>query len=300
MVLPNTFLIGVQKGGTSSLYDSLSKHTDILAPQLAKDYHYFAYEQNYKKGLSELSSFYSNNNDQKIVLNAAVNYIYFPDTIRRLKEYKSDSKLIVVFRNPIHRAVSAYKDFYRLGMETRSFEAAIKEEKADSKPVTENDKDHAYLKHGLYQQQVLNVLDHFKKEQLHILFFEDLIADPLSEFKKIFTFLEIDTDLNLKLSKNNQSVEPRFKWFNELILGKNGFKSFLKSLGIHKMISAKTYQSIFQFIRNKNVTSSKIDFNINKSTHTELAKYYGPTVSRLSSIVGRDLAQIWPEFKSTH
>ena len=41
----NTFLIGAQKAGTTSLYDWLSQHPEVSAPSAIKDYHFFTNEK---------------------------------------------------------------------------------------------------------------------------------------------------------------------------------------------------------------------------------------------------------------
>ena len=48
----NTFLIGAQKAGTTSLYDWIGQHPEVHAPDAIKDYHYFTNESYFKKGVN--------------------------------------------------------------------------------------------------------------------------------------------------------------------------------------------------------------------------------------------------------
>ncbi len=50
-VLPNFLVIGAQKGGTSSLYRNLVKHSGI-APAHRKEVKFFSHDANFVKGLN--------------------------------------------------------------------------------------------------------------------------------------------------------------------------------------------------------------------------------------------------------
>src|SRR5690554_2130252 len=104
----NVFLVGAQKAGTTSLYEWLGQHPDIEAPQEIKDYHFFTNEALFDKGVPQLERFYSA--DKPVRVHSAVNYLYFyKEAAARIYEYNKEAKIIICLREPVARAISAYK-----------------------------------------------------------------------------------------------------------------------------------------------------------------------------------------------
>src|SRR4051794_23774070 len=105
----NCFLIGVQKAGTSSFYNWLSQHPQIEAPQEMKDTHFFSLAKYYEKGNNWVESFYNSREEARVRLQGAVNYIFLDEAPIRIKNYNSESKFILILRDPVKRAYSAFK-----------------------------------------------------------------------------------------------------------------------------------------------------------------------------------------------
>src|SRR3954447_16033062 len=121
---PNAFIIGVQKGGTTTLDDWLSQHPQIYCYDSLKDVHLFGVLNNdeiEKKLLEEPCEY----NIEPVVLQSAVNYIFYPQLLCAIKENCSDAKLIVIIRNPVDRAISAYSYFKKMLREQRPIEEAL-------------------------------------------------------------------------------------------------------------------------------------------------------------------------------
>ncbi|MEL6988919.1 MAG: sulfotransferase domain-containing protein, partial [Bacteroidota bacterium] len=102
----NTFLIGAQKAGTTSVYSWLGQHPNVCAPASAKDYHYFSDDEKIKMDISLLHDFYNEIDNEQIVLTAAVNYMFIPETVERIYNYNPKAKIIAILREPIKRAIS--------------------------------------------------------------------------------------------------------------------------------------------------------------------------------------------------
>lgn len=155
--LPNTILIGAQKAGTSSLYNWLSQHPDIFAPEEMKDFHFFTLDKFYNQGVSFLAPYYNDVDGEKVIMKGAVNYIYFPETAKRLYNYNPSLKFLLLLRNPYTRAISAYNYFYNLGIENLSFEAALEREQSKKLNTRQELADFSYLKHGFYYEQLIEI-----------------------------------------------------------------------------------------------------------------------------------------------
>src|SRR6516225_11735166 len=104
---PNSFLIGVQKAGTTTLNDWLSQHPGIYCYNSLKDIPLFVKfpqpQQLNKRLLLETPAYAQ----QPVVLHSAVNYIFYPSLLKQIKEKQPQARLILIVRNPVARAISS-------------------------------------------------------------------------------------------------------------------------------------------------------------------------------------------------
>lgn len=209
----NVFLIGAQKAGTTSVYDWLAQHPDIDAPSEIKDHHYFSIDSLYAKGVDYIDGFYQNNN--KIKIHAAVNYMYFADKVsERIYKYNDQSKLVVCLREPKARAISAYKYFVRTSRESRLFEQALADELSGEPKTYEQLANHTYMGHGRYAVQIKKYLRHFDRSNLHIIYFEDLIRPDVQVevMTSLCQFLGVNPNIKFRFTHQNASVTPKIQW----------------------------------------------------------------------------------------
>ncbi|MFM6205694.1 sulfotransferase domain-containing protein, partial [Planktothrix sp.] len=124
---PHFIIIGVQKGGTNSLYHYLCKHPQIVAAT-QKEIHFFTL--NYEQGLNWYQSQFPPEADGKQILTGEGSpyYLFHPLVPQRLYESFPNTRLIVLLRNPVDRAISHYYWEVKLGYEPLSLEEAIAQE----------------------------------------------------------------------------------------------------------------------------------------------------------------------------
>jgi len=201
--LPDFFVIGCQKCGTSSLHHYLAQHPSVWSPE-KKELHFFDYY--YDLGLPSYKKFFKNqprNVDNLLVGEATPEYIFHPYAAERIKQTQPAAKAIVLLRNPVERAFSAWRMGVQQGWETLSFEDAIAAEGERVLPdlyKMASDKHyygyewnhHSYLLRGHYAEQIDNWLLHFKREDLLIVSAERFFTNTKVEFKKVCDFLELD------------------------------------------------------------------------------------------------------------
>ena len=200
-ILPNYIIIGVQKGGTSSLYKYLLQHPDIV-PGYKKEVKFF--DGNHHKGLD----WYRYNFPFKTQMSdptaqtgeASPSYVFHPLVPQRIKEALPNVKLVLLLRDPVTRAYSHYQGNLRKGQEKFVFEEAIEQEKSRLEGEKESiiaDQHYpmykylvfSYLARGIYIEQVRNWLKSFPREQVLIQRSEDLFHNPQDVYARVLTFL---------------------------------------------------------------------------------------------------------------
>lgn len=283
----NVFMIGAQKAGTTSLYDWLGQHPDVSAPSEMKDYHFFTIDSLYRKGFSHLDSMYDAN--VQVRLHCAVNYLYFSKCAPlRIAQYNSDPKFIVCLRNPVDRAISAYKYFVRTHRESKKFSEALNHEIAGGLYTYEERADNSYLSHGYYDEQIEDYLSVFPNSRFHYVLFDD-IADPDKQknvMRGICEFLGIDGNYEFSFQHLNASGVPKYR-FVSYLLRKSAFIKIFRSF-----IPLRLRKRIARRVEEMNISSVPIEVTIEDADIAMLKDAYRPRSTRLSGIVG-DLPESW-------
>ncbi|MEH7381665.1 sulfotransferase domain-containing protein [Bacillus sp. JJ1533] len=200
--MPDFLIIGAQKCGTTSLYNYLIKHPNVV-PAKKKEVHFFDYQ--FEKGIAWYRKHFPlvfENNPNLITGEASPYYIFHPHAPQRISEMMPRVKIIVMLRNPVDRAYSHFQHEIRLGAETLSFEEAIEKEAArlqgekekmmkDENYYSYNHQHYSYLSRGIYVDQLKAWMEKFPKKQFLIVKSEDFFYDPLTVFDRVLHFLNL-------------------------------------------------------------------------------------------------------------
>ena len=290
MKLPNTCIIGVQKAGSTSITDWLGQHPNVYSNENIKDLHFFISKKWYPMGISKLASFYKNARSEKILLHSAINYFYFPKAPERLHEFNKDLKLILILRNPVERAISAYRYFKKLGDETLSFEKALEREIQEQVKDTDLDK-FTYLEHGLYAKQLKRFLKFYNLEQIYITDYKTVMRDKSKTMSDIFKFLEIDSSFAPDFRQVNITGAPKSKGLNKVI---HRLKNFGLLKIFDKIIPFELKVKLLNWIKEKNTTKAKkVEVEISNSVKEKLSTYFYNDTLELSQLLGQDYVKKW-------
>lgn len=220
---PDFIIIGVQKGGTTSLFKYLSQHPGVAVPE-HKELHYF--DVNYLQGIDWYQQFFPLEAQRhgRLVGEASPYYIFHPLAAKRIQRDLPNVKLIALLRDPIARAYSNFQMQLRNKNEkdTTVFEEAIALEPAriagehekilaDESYNSYNHRKLSYLHRGLYYPQIKQWQDTFGKDALLVLKSEDFFDSTLVEFHKVCDFLGISRFTPPDLTPSNQHDYPDLK-----------------------------------------------------------------------------------------
>lgn len=224
---PNTFLIGVQKAGTTTLNDWLSQHPEIYGYNSLKDIPLFVKfpqpQQLNKRLLLETPAY----NNQPVVLHSAVNYIFYPSLLQQIATTQPKAKLVLILRNPVARGVSSYFYFKKMMRETRDIETALLYQPKKGFEINRDNNDFTYIEHGFYYEQVKACLQYFQKEQLLVLDYDDLKNQPQHLLRTTFAFLGVDETFEPNLEPKNVTGELKSKFLQQRMVNKNPIRKWL-------------------------------------------------------------------------
>lgn len=206
--LPDFLIIGVQRGGTTSLYHYLLQHPDVYGAT-TKQVEYFS--NNYDKTTTWYRSHFPmrwrrtlhERLDKPFVTGeASTGYMLIRTAARRAKKLLPDTKIIVLLRNPVNRAYSHYNHVVKNGKENLSFRKAVEKEQErieGERQKTEQDpsyissayRTHTYLTRGKYTEFLRPWFEQYDREKMMILKSENLFQNPRDTTNKVFRFLGI-------------------------------------------------------------------------------------------------------------
>lgn len=207
-VMPTFLIIGAAKCGTTSLYNYLLQHPQVL-PCFTKEVHYFDYY--YHKGekwyrshfpsIAETQRCQQTNGLPCSTGESSPYYLAHPLAPERVQADLPNVKLICMLRNPVDRAISSYNNQVRLGIETlKDFESAIDSEedriegheerlRSDPSYSSFEHKYFSYFKRGCYAEQLENWYKYFPRDQVLVIQSEPFFTHPSVAFRQVVDFL---------------------------------------------------------------------------------------------------------------
>ena len=241
--IPNFFVVGAPKCGTTSLYHYFSQHPEIYLSPIkepvffAKDIvewnkrcrfsnPFFSIERYLKKKklvfvhigyitkLEHYLELFREVKDEKAIGEMAVLNLFSKVAANEIFDFNPQAKIIMILRNPIDRAFSHFLANLRDGKSSNKefLETVIKDfEKRDS------DCKYYFLEMGFYYAQVKRYMNVFPKENVKIILYDDFKGDTFKALKELFEFLDVNPDINIDVDiKKNESFLPKYPRLNKM------------------------------------------------------------------------------------
>ena len=161
---PHFIGLGAQKAATSWIHACLYEHPNAFLPA-SKELHYFS--RHFDKGEEWYANQFRGCLPHQTSGEISPTYLYDEHTPDRILAWNPEVKLIVCLRDPVSRAVSAYRYEEKMGLAPQAESLA---EAFRARP--------AYLEHGLYFEQLSRYLDRFPRKQILIMLYDEIASDP--------------------------------------------------------------------------------------------------------------------------
>ena len=294
--LPNLFIVGAAKSGTTSLHNYLNQHPDVFMCT-PKEPHFLINNDIGKDRIpvgicseNEYLNLFLDGEEKKYRGESSVMYLMFPEIVipKINQQFGEECKIIIMLRNPIERAYSGFQHVkrYNVKEDCSDFKSAwiISEERYFSKSnMTPASR---YKELGLYYKQVKAYLDGVKN--VHIILYDDYQNNFQTEMNKVFNFLGINI---IDIDSEKKYMVGDWQWEDEkmksIMMTENPIRSVLKFLipfkGLRKKIRTK--------IQNRN--TSRVP-TISNDDREILKAFYKEDVKQLSVLLERNL-NYWTE-----
>ncbi len=198
---PNFFIAGAARSGTTTLWACLKEHPRVFLPpgMMEKEPAYFSSLKKSRFNTPDKyhALFNAAGGEHRWVGEASTAYLTDPKCAGKIYEYNPEARIVIILRNPVHRAYSLYNWMSREGFEyAATFEEALELESARAAKTIPNYYEpeyyynFMYYSSGLYHEQVRRYIELFG-ERVCFLVFEDLIRDIDAVFASVCRFLQV-------------------------------------------------------------------------------------------------------------
>ncbi|KAK7872831.1 hypothetical protein R5R35_006706 [Gryllus longicercus] len=207
---PDTLIIGVKKGGTRALLEFIRLHPDVRAA--GSEVHFF--DRFYSKGLQWYRHHMPPTLEGQVTMEKTPSYFVTREVPQRVHQMNPATKLLVVVRDPVTRAISDYTQAASKKPGMRRFEELAFLNGSSGSGLV--DTSWGPVKIGVYARHLERWLQCFSLNQLLFVSGERLIVDPAAEIARVQDFLGL-----------KRVVTEKHFYFNST----KGFPCLMKSEG---------------------------------------------------------------------
>lgn len=285
--------VGFTKCGTTSLSTALRKNKEIVFPK-GKETFYLHWRNKYDDSPKKfIEKYYEDVPEGKIF--GAIEPSYHPRAADVYETFGKDTKIIFMMRDPSKAAFSYFKMMVRRPRKKKyvnyykkykKYSAEMFEEFVNKQILT------GKLDRYEYDLWIKEYLKYFPKEQIKLVFMEDLIADPEKTMDDIQDFIGVKKKKKIKelphsnegngVSKNYLSAYINYRYYHSIRNKKENTSFTLK-------------KRIFQYLAPKVQKYTVVENNdkISDKYKKILKEYYKESILEVERISGRDLSEIW-------
>ena len=308
--LPNFFLAGTPKSGSTSLNRYLEQHPDIFMSPI-KEPHYFADEvrienfsplfrsraqpmikvlRDFLDGpmtthcsagpVSEWTDYcrlFRHAGTETAVGESSVCYLWSRTAVRNIEARLPGARYLVMLRNPVERAYSQYVHMLSFAESTISFREHVENSlRSTSKQFSEM---YPFLQFGFYAEQLDRLFQLVPRGRVHICYHEDFSREPATLLREIFGFLGVNSTFVPDCSERHMVARvPR----------SYPLRRWLKRTGVWQV--AHFLPASLRSRLHRTVFRPRRDLAIEARDYAFLAEYYRRDVDKLSILLGRDFS----------
>ncbi|MGA9666512.1 MAG: tetratricopeptide repeat protein [Gallionella sp.] len=207
------FIVGAQKAGTTSLYSYFDQRPELVGGEL-KEKSYFSTDSFFEQGDKYYRSLFPIGSRFARGIDATPEYLYYGKCASRIHAFAPDAKIVVLLREPVSRALSAFNMYHQL-VRNQYFRDRIREDNTYSQdffmPIIEGrveptlryfldreleimshggmEEEPSLIRRGLYAPQLERYIRLFGREDVLILFSNDLKSDTHNTVNKVCDFI---------------------------------------------------------------------------------------------------------------
>jgi hypothetical protein len=309
--VPDFFIVGNPKCGTTALYEMLKTHPQIYMPELKEPW-FLAADMRPRfqpprsasppQSLEEYLSLFEDARADQRAGEASSAYLLSHDAAGQIAELQPDARIIAILREPANFLRSLHLQLLRTHVETvKDLGEAISLEAARREGNKIPRRSHRprlllYSEHVRYVENLRRFHAVFPREQVLVLVYEDFLKDNEATVRTVRRFLGVEEELPVEVKKANPTVKRmRSQQLDELVnvvsVGR-GPAGRLAKAAVKTLVPNERLRSRALRATHRNFIYGKPSAPDEQVMH-ELRRRFKGEVESASEYLDRDLVSLW-------
>jgi sulfotransferase family protein len=307
--VPDFFIVGHEKCGTTALFKMLRRHPQIFMPE-HKEPRFFSREARISqpggkrdgvrpRTLEDYLALFAPAAPGQLVGEASPQYLRSPHAAQRIAEHRPDARIVAILREPASYLLTAHSQYVHSGIETeRDLRKALaledqRREGRQLPPALPAVSWLMYAEHVRYVEQLRRFHAEFPAEQVLVLIYDDYRRQNIDSVRSVMRFLGVDADIPIEpiVTKGGEVKAVRFMPLHGLSRTLRRARDRPQSAGpVARTVSALAP-------RRAQLLWKHLVYTVppppDQQLLRELRQRFKPEVQALSDYLDRDLVSLW-------
>jgi hypothetical protein len=304
--VPDFFIVGQAKSGTTALYEMLRRHPRIYMPDVKEPWFFTRDAQSTatgapKQSLAAYLTLFDAAKPGQCVGEASPSYIWSRVAAARIADVRPDARIIVIIREPASFVRSLHLQLVQSQIETEKDlrrAVALEDDRRRGRHVpaaaAASPQRILYSERVRYVEQLRRYHAVFPADQVLVLIYDDFREDNEATVRTVLRFLDVDDGSPIETLEANPTVRVRFQYLDRLAhtvsVGRDPVARALKASV--KALSSRRLRRLALRLTRRSVVYGKPEA-ADETLMAELRRRYKPEVVALSEYLGRDLVSQW-------
>jgi hypothetical protein len=296
--VPDFYLVGAPKAGTTAMYEYLRTHPDLYLPE-RKELRFFGSDLEIRDrqplSTEQYLGYFAAAPTDALIGTAYVWYLYSRKAAGEIAQLNPQARIIAMLRNPVDMLPALHGEHLTNGNEDiADFTAALAAE--PDRRAGRRIPPHAHLPQGLwytdvprYAEQLERYFAVFGRDRVHVIVFDDFIADTAATFDTTLDFLGVPTGFRpASFDSVNASRRIRSERLRHFLARPPSVPRRV----IHHLVPARIRRAAYERAKRMNVVPAERP-PTPQATIDRMRAEFAPGIERLSALLERDLQGLW-------
>jgi hypothetical protein len=279
--IPDFFIAGAPRTGTTALFEHLRRHPQIFVPRRKETMFFGADILNDRRmSLDEYVALFADAGDVVRVGEVSTTYLFSRTAASEIREFNPEARIIIPLRDPITVMQAVHSLLVWTGFEPiHNFAAALEaqeRERTGQDPPTRRQLPY-YRDMVDFADHVDRYFDTFGRERVHVVVFDDWVADTPRVYRQTLEFLEVDPSFVPNLEVVNPNRRVRSERLHDLVVRRYAFVPARVRPRMRNLLITLT---------TREAPREPLDPALLASLRVEFA----PKIERLAKLIDRDLS----------
>lgn len=274
MTLPNFLGIGVQRAATTWLHKCLQAHPEVYLPE-EKELHFFSWK--YENGIDWYADHFAAAGEATAIGEITPNYLH-EAPLQRIHDLLPDARILIILREPLSRAFSAYR-LLNQKFKGMTFEEACRSSMGDY-----------LISQSLYAGRLEELFSIYPREQILVQLFDDVNSRPAEVFGDVCRHLHVS-----EIAPPGEVHQT----FNHILYPRA--QAFLAKMGLTWAVECIKKTPLGDAIKrfSKHKQAAQVEHEHESHFVNELREKFDEDIRRVEPMISRDLSA-WMRQQSVH